>query len=459
MPIKLKGKSVLVLGLGISGCSAVRYLLAQGCIVFAFDDRWESIKHQNHINELQSLGLKICPNLQLPDVELLVVSPGVPRTHPLYISAQNQDLRIIGEAELALGTMSKDYKCVGITGTNGKTTVTFLIEHILNTCGVHAKALGNSGIPLTSSLAEKFPLGTFIVAELSSFQLETLQSPVLDAAVLLNITHDHLDRYDSFMEYAQAKIHLFDCVKPGGKCYIEERCYCTFLNQLSNYMLGTFGLESGNYLRIDGCQLVTPTSKLTLPAIPITQSGHDLENVMAAFAITANFVPAQEIINALSTYKKPPHRLELVREIQGITFIDDSKATNVDAVVRAVESISSPIILIAGGVDKGGSYQSWLDVFHGKVRAICTIGQAADKIQQELGHKMPIYPFKELREAVAFAASMANRNEIVLLSPGCSSYDMFSSYVQRGKAFQEIVHALDFVTIHHRATESQRKTS
>lgn len=445
MTIQLKGKTVFVLGLGISGRSAVRYLLAQGCSVFAGDDHWGAIQHQADVQQLQSQGLKICKSLDLPEVELMVVSPGVPRSHPTYLAACHRGLFITGEAELALGALSKDYTCVGVTGTNGKTTVTFLIEHILNACGFNAKALGNSGIPLTSTLLleEKFPKGTVIVAELSSFQLETLRSPVLDAAVLLNITDDHLDRYASFLEYAQTKIHIFDCVKPGGKCYIEEQCYRAFAKELEGYDLRTFGRNTASFLHADGHNIIAPGTKLPLPDIHLTKAGHDLENVLAAYAMTVDFAPPQAVLNSLSSYKKPPHRLEFVAKIKGITFIDDSKATNVDAVLRAVESISTPIILIAGGVDKGGSYKGWLKAFKGKVRAICTIGQAAGKIQQDLDQQLPIYHFKDLHEAVVHAAAIANPLETVLLSPGCSSYDMFSGYVHRGKVFQEIVHALD----------------
>lgn len=442
---ELKGKSVFVLGLGISGRSAARYLLAKGCTVWASDDQWETIQHQAEIESLQSIGLKVCTSQILPEVELLVLSPGVPQNHPLCLAAGERGVAITGEAELALNSLAEAYTCVAITGTNGKTTVTFLIEHLLNSCGIKAKALGNSGTPLTSVLLlkEKYPPDTVVVVELSSYQLETLHRPVFDAAVLLNITEDHLDRYASFRDYAQAKIHLFNCVKPGGKCYVEETCYADFKEQLEAYAVRTYGHQPSGFLHVQGRVLFAGDSKFTLPNIPLTQSGHDLENVLAAYAIAAHFAPPEKILNALASFKKPFHRLEFVRELQGITFIDDSKATNVDAVTRAVESISTPIILIAGGVDKGGSYKCWLKAFEGKVRAICLVGQAAGKIEQDLNQQFPIYHFKEFYEAVASAAALANPNETVLLSPGCSSYDMFSSYVHRGKVFQEIVHALD----------------
>lgn len=446
MAIQLKGQSILVLGLGISGRSAARYLLAKGCSVWASDDHWDAMRHQPEIEELVSLGLNISTSQALPaNIEMLVVSPGVPRNHPFYLAAHKKGIIITGEAELALSSLSESYKCVGITGTNGKTTVTFLIEHILNACGINAKALGNSGVPLTTLLLDekKYPQGTVIVAELSSFQLETLQSRVFDAGVILNITDDHLDRYDSFLEYAQTKIQLFNCIKPGGKCFVEEHCYANFITEFKHYKINAYGHQPTSFLHVKDRNLVVGSTQIPLPEINLTQSGHDLENVLAAYALAAEFAPPQKILDALSSFKKPPHRLEFVKEIQGITFINDSKATNVDAVVRAVESISTPIILIAGGVDKGGSYKCWLNSFYGKVRAICTIGQAAEKIRQDLDQKLPIHHFKEFHEAVAYAAAIANPNETVLLSPGCSSYDMFSSYAHRGKVFQEIVHALD----------------
>lgn len=442
MLTQLDGKSVCILGLGISGCSAAKYLLSQGALVYVVDDRWDTIQHQEPIQKLLTLGA--CQTETLPaGIEFLVVSPGVPRTHPLYVSAINQEVQVVGEAELALGVLAKTHPCIGITGTNGKTTVTLLIEYLLNTCGIPAKALGNSGVPLTSSLLEKYPAETVIVAELSSFQLETLQTPVLDTAILLNITYDHMDRYFSFEEYLRTKVHLFDCLKPEGKGYVEERCFQKFSNFLAEYDLKRFGIESSDYLSVRNSHLETPTSSHRLPEIHLTQSDHDLENLMAALTAVLPFISVQEALDALPTFKKPSHRLEFVKEIKGITFIDDSKATNVDAVVRAIESISSPIILIAGGVDKGGSYQPWLKAFQNKVKAICTIGEAAKKIELELGNEVPIYSFEGLVEAVAFAASIAKQNDCVLLSPGCSSYDQFTSYVQRGMVFQDAVHALD----------------
>lgn len=445
MVIGLKGKSVCVLGLGVSGSSAARYLLSEGCTVWGADDRREILDRRTEDPDFGLSGLKRCMTDVLPEVDMLLVSPGVPRKHPFYIAASERGIPIIGEAELALGILSKKYPCIGVTGTNGKTTVTFLIEHLLEACGVKAKALGNSGIPLTSALGaiEKLSPGTVIVAELSSFQLETLHSPVLDAAVILNIKDDHLDRYSSFIEYARTKIAIFDCVKPGGKCYLEERCYAEFKEYLNDRHPDLYGRSSGSDLHVIEKMLIKGDAKYSLPDIALTQSGHDLENVLAAFALASGFAPPEKIPAALSSFKKPPHRLEIVRKVNGITFIDDSKATNVDAVFRAVESVSSPIILIAGGVDKGGSYKCWLKAFENKVRAVCTIGQAADKIRHDLEGQVPIYHFKSLDEAVVFAWRIVLPEETVLLSPGCSSYDMFTSYVHRGDVFKKIVHSLD----------------
>lgn len=446
MHLNLIGKSVLVLGLGLSGCSAARLLLANGCKVWGADDKLIDIARSPQIQGLIKEGMGLFHSREISHFDLVIASPGISPMHPVYAAACHEGIPVMGEAELAITQLSKSHLCIGISGTNGKTTVTYLLEHILNANGRKAKALGNSGIPLSSFLIpgeQVLEPGTVIVAELSSFQLETMKTRVLDAAILLNITLDHLDRYASFEHYAKAKIHLFDCLKEGGIGYIQKDCYHAFREELPHYPLKTYGFEN--------CHLYTDGEKIFLEGIPVCKlpsafqnsKSHDIENILAAFAMAMEMkVEPEGIMDSLSAFKKPPHRLEFIQQINGISFIDDSKATNTDAVIRAVQSLSSSIVLIAGGVDKGGSYQVWKPHFNEKVHAICTIGQAADKISRELGDSLPIYPCESLYEAVITAAKLAKSGDVVLLSPGCSSYDMFSSYAHRGKHFQEIVQAL-----------------
>ncbi|MBA3238545.1 MAG: UDP-N-acetylmuramoyl-L-alanine--D-glutamate ligase [Parachlamydiaceae bacterium] len=446
----LEGKSVLVLGLGISGRAAADFLLAQGSKVHAIDDNILNLQKTPEIQSMISNGLIIVDrsiDLSKMCVDCVVVSPGISRKHPIYVQALEQRIQILGEVELAFRFLAqKKCKCIGITGTNGKTTVTLLLEHIFNVNGIQAKAVGNSGFPLTALLS-KFGVKlseTVLFIELSSFQLETAESKILDAAVILNIKEDHLDRYSSFEEYAKAKIHLFDCVKLGGSCYIEEECYSNFAKLLNNRTLFPYGYTPANFIYTD-LQDIKINGKANLE-IPLEYRGHrshDLENMMAAYGIAVELgITPDKFIEAFASFKKPEHRLQFVGKINEITFIDDSKATNVDAVIRAVESITDPIILIAGGVDKGGSYAPWKQAFTGKVLKICTIGQAAEKIKNDLEGQVQIEHFQTLESAVIHAATIAKKNETVLLSPGCSSYDMFSSYAHRGTCFQEIVQEL-----------------
>ncbi len=452
MNLDLQGQSVLIIGLGISGKSAARYLLTTGSHVWAIDDKFSAIKASAEISKLQSDGLKCIENpesfekLRLLDFDLVVVSPGVPKNHPFYALAIQKNVPIIGEIELALRQFAKkNCKCIGVTGTNGKTTVNFMLEHIFNENGISAKAVGNSGIPLTSLLLDSsVPMPEILAIELSSFQLETLQTPILDAAVLLNITPDHLDRYASMVEYAEAKAHIFACVKSDRISYVDENCYLAFKTILEKYSLKTYGYRPSCNLYSNFDQILWNGSiECALPLEYQGKVSHDLENMLAVYGIGREFGLATEnIMRALLSFKKPPHRLEFVKEIEGVTYINDSKATNIDAVIRAVESIQTSIILIAGGVDKGSPYTPWLEPFAGRVKAICTIGQAAEKIKNELHHHFPIYPFKTFDEAIIFAAGLAQPTETVLLSPGCASFDMFSSYAHRGETFKTIINNL-----------------
>ncbi|MBA3603717.1 MAG: UDP-N-acetylmuramoyl-L-alanine--D-glutamate ligase [Parachlamydiaceae bacterium] len=455
MVLELKGKSALVFGLGISGRSAARYMLSENCSVTAVDDALSSLLNSLEVQNLQSTGLKCLEiheameKLSQMEFDLVIVSPGVPKSHPLYALAMKIKISVIGEVELAMQQFSRlNCKCIGVTGTNGKTTVNFLLEHIFNANGIKTKAMGNSGIPLTSLLCEtKESAPEIVVIELSSYQLETLHSRCLDAGILLNITPDHLDRYTSMLDYAKAKARLFACVKSDGISYVEENCYLAFKNILEKHELKTYGYKPSCNLYSDFHQILREGSvECTLPLQYQGRVSHDLENMLAVYGVAIEFgLKPQDILNSMLSFKKPPHRLEFVRELRGVTYIDDSKATNVDAVVRAVESIQTPIILIAGGVDKGGSYKPWQIPFKGRVQAICTIGQAAQKIKEELHENFPIYHFNSFDEAVGYASKLAKPLETVLLSPGCSSFDMFSSYAHRGETFKTIINNL----VHH----------
>ncbi len=419
---------VLVLGLGVSGRAAAEFLLNKGEVVLGVDDN-PSIFNSPEISHLMAIGLSMQIDPKSIDwnlVSCLIVSPGISRQHPLYIAARDNNIEVIGEAELALPHFNKPL--VAITGTNGKTTVALLTEHILNSCGIKAKAVGNIGSALCNELICAGDEEMFVV-ELSSYQLETMKTKVFEAGVLLNITPDHLDRYSSMEEYAKAKCQLQKVMKEGAPFYVQSQAALNFghLLPLKNYQT----LEVGQ------------TVASLLPLEYTMMGRHDWENFAAAWALCQPFaISWQAFCNGFLSFKKPPHRIEFVRKVAGVSYYDDSKGTNVDAVIQAVNRMEGPVILIAGGVDKGASYLQWKESFSDKVKQIIAIGEAAPKIYEELSPYFRVKIAQTLPTAVLSAAGDAKKGDFVLLSPGCASFDMFTGYAQRGEEFQRCVKLL-----------------
>ncbi len=442
--LSLAGKRVLVLGLGLSGQSAAQYLLRRGAIVVGVDCDAKLLDTHAGIALLRSKGLTTLhqsQELALTTFDLIVVSPGIPTSHPHYAQARALGLNIMSEVELACLAITK--RCVAITGTNGKTTVTSLVAHILNSVGMKAKALGNIGTPLTSAVDEGDESDVFVI-ELSSFQLETLSGCYFDAGVILNITPDHLDRYPSLHDYALAKIRLKDCLKAGGKLYVEDACLETYASDFGASKLYSYGYRPCCHIATDTLAVYQSGIRaFVLPKDYQAKHSHDVENLMAAYALCNDMgVSGDQFCQGLASFKKPPHRIEFVRTVAGVDYYDDSKGTNIDAVIRAVNLLERDIVLVAGGVDKGAPYTPWVTAFRGKVKAVCAIGQSAPKIKQGLEPHIPVTIFDSLDTAVKQAAALSKKGYIVLLSPGCSSFDMFSDYAQRGEEFQRIVNKL-----------------
>jgi UDP-N-acetylmuramoylalanine--D-glutamate ligase len=440
----------LVLGLGKSGIAATRFLLRQSCEVLGIDGNRFYLETSEEIRHLQMLGI-VCRDENDPidwaGIDRVVVSPGISPKHPIYQTAKEKGIEVTGETELALPYFQKPL--VAVTGTNGKTTVALLVEHILNAAGIKIKALGNVGIPLCDYLMSPGPEEAFVV-ELSSFQLETMRTPAFAAAVLLNITPDHLDRYESMEQYAQAKCQLQYLMKENAPFFVQAQAMKEYghLLHLKNYQ--TFAAASSEIekridLRTDQTSVWYREKIEYLMPMQYREMGrHDNENIMAAWVLCRPFSISNELFcKALGTFRKPPHRIEFIREVEGVSFYDDSKGTNIDAVVQAVKTMERPVILIAGGVDKGASYLSWRKHFSGKVKQIIAIGAAAPKIYSELHPYFNIKIVDSLASAVEVAASAARRGDCVLLSPGCSSYDMFRNYAHRGEEFQRHVQSIE----------------
>lgn len=433
------------MGLGISGQAAALFLIRRGAQVAGVDKNAIALQATAPIKHLQSLGLAIYSESEPIDVamfDFVVVSPGIPQTHFIYVEAKRLAKEIIGEIELACRSLQGT--SLGITGSNGKTTTTMLTTHVLNAAGKPAAALGNIGIPLTTALDDPLLKGKILVLELSSWQLDTLQSKPLDAAIILNITPNHLDRYDNLEEYALAKLHLFDCIKEGCPYFMGDRAWQTFHHVCQKKKPILFGYSNGSDLFCDKEKIFfNKAIEYVLPKQYIGLTSHDVENMMAAYLLCrSQGVDKETFLQAFSTFQKPPHRIEFVRRIQDVAYYNDSKGTNIDAVARAVESLPGQIVLIAGGVHKGTSYRPWIDVFKGKVRHVCAIGQAADLIRQDLTPFIPVDILGSLKEAIDHASNLSHCGDSILLSPGCSSYDMFRNYEHRGEEFKRIVQSL-----------------
>jgi UDP-N-acetylmuramoylalanine--D-glutamate ligase len=407
-------KKVLIIGMGKSGQAAAAFVVSRGDAFVGVD----------RSGEVRTKVPGVVADAPVSEFDLVIVSPGVSPTEPIYAEARRLGKEIVGEAELALSVLRQP--CIGITGTNGKTTVTLLVEHILKSAGRKARALGNVGDPLSTYAIHPDP-EEILVVEMSSYQLETMARPVFDVAVILNITPDHLDRYPSMEAYAAAKCRIQGCLKPGAPLYVHLAVVREF-GQLLQSRVRVCPESDVSAIQSQGIQWA---------------GAHERENLLAAWAIVEGFgVTREQFIQAASSFQKPAHRIQFVGEVGGVRYFDDSKGTNIDAAIRAVDAMRGRVVLIAGGVDKGAPYLPWKKAFQGKVKKIFAIGEAAPKILQELGSEFPVELVGSLDEAVERAHAFAERGDDVLLSPGCSSFDMFRDYAHRGEEFQKSVRRL-----------------
>jgi UDP-N-acetylmuramoylalanine--D-glutamate ligase len=428
-------QTAFVIGLGVSGRSAVQFLLDRGMVVYGYDDR------PVHCEELIEGGMVVSDgNQPFSADELVVLSPGVAPNHPLVRAAYQAGCEVIGEAELAFRYLRG--RAVGITGTNGKTTVTLMIAHVLNKAGIPAIAVGNVGLPLTSQI-EQLNSGRVAVIELSSFQLETLSTAILDAAAFLNLSDNHLDHHTSYEQYGQSKCRIQGCLKEGAPLYIEEKAKQQCKEWLKGASVRSFGLTSKSDLYCCNDEIVVDNQVEYILPVAYTKCNL-LNNLLAAYALCREMgVTPDLFFSALASFTPPPHRQEWIGEWRGVSWVNDSKATTPAATLAAISSVERPIFLIAGGDPKGVSFRVWGERFLGRVSKVFLFGQAAEQIEREIEQAVPTVRVDDLRGAVEQAAAEARWGDLVLLSPGCASYDMFSSYVERGERFKEYVHLVN----------------
>ena len=433
----LTGKKVVVVGLGRSGIAAARLCLARGATVVGTDTRAPA-----ELDEARALGIELAApghdGVRWSEAELVVVSPGVPAFAALA-RLEHAGVPVIGELELAASFL--DAPIVAVGGTNGKSTVTTAAAALLEAAGKKVFAGANLGTPLSGIVGQDFDV---IVAEVSSFQLERAPRFHPKVSVLLNVTEDHLDRYDSFAAYARAKGNAFVnqtasdvAIVPAGDAVVLEQA------RRGRGRLVTFG-ENADYA-VHGRDVVErATGKRFSLAAADFHGAHNLSNAAASIAAVRGLgVDEAAIARGLGNFRPLDHRMALVAEIDRVRYYDDSKATNVGAAVTALLGLAEErAVLLAGGRDKLGSYEPLVHALGRKGRAVVVLGEAADRIERAIGGALPVVRAASMDEAVKKARSLAEPGDAVLLSPACASFDMFQSYADRGDRFAAAVKGL-----------------
>ena len=442
----VRGKRVLVVGLGKSGIASATFLQTQGARVTVSDSKSEAHLRQE-IPLLLDRGITVETGHHgertFRDQDLIVVSPGVPFDQPQIEQARQQGIRVIGEIELAAQFVAGHV--IAITGSNGKTTTTSLCGDIIAAGGKKTLVGGNIGTPAIS-FAEEADGDTWSVLEISSFQLETIESFRPEIAAILNITPDHLDRHHTFANYAAAKERIFENQRSSDFAVLnadDEPCV-EIGNRLKAQVLWFSRLREvkrGAFVRSERIIFRDVQSELEIMPVSdmLLKGAHNIENVLAAVCIgVAAGVAPEEIHKAVSQFKAVEHRLEYTATVNGVEYYNDSKATNVDATIKALESFSKGVHLILGGKDKGSPYTVLNDLLHERVKTVYTIGAAATKIEAEVTGVEVIHA-ETLENAVKLASQKAVKGDVVLLAPACASFDQFQSYEHRGRVFKELV--------------------
>jgi UDP-N-acetylmuramoylalanine--D-glutamate ligase len=448
--LNLKNQRVLVVGLGKSGVASALFLKAGGARVTVSDTKGQD-ELRGEIPKLLDAGIIVETGghgeRTFRGQDLIVVSPGVPVDVPLLAQAREQGIPVIGEIELAARFLKG--RIVAITGSNGKTTTTALTGEVISRGGRQSLVGGNIGTAAIS-LVEESTGDSLVILEVSSFQLETIQSFHPFIAVVLNITPDHLDRHSTFEAYVDAKARIFENQSADDFAVLNaDDPTCVGLASRTRARKIWFSrkkeIEAGAWIR--NSQIVYRDGGQEREIMPVSEiklkGGHNLENVLGA--VCAGMLTETEpsrIRRAVQEFKAVEHRLEYVATVGGIEFYNDSKATNVDATIKALESFPANIHLILGGKDKGSDYTVLQPLLKERARRVYTIGAAAEKIESHLGGIVEVVRAGTLEAAVKRAAASAQSGDVVLLAPACASFDQFENYEHRGRVFKQTVQAL-----------------
>lgn len=446
-------KKLVILGAGESGIGAAILGKQKGYDVFVSDFGMISDETKTFFNEEDIAFEEGGHSSFIEEADLVVKSPGIPEKAPVVQKFLQKGTPVISEIEFGYQFLDQE-KVIAITGTNGKTTTTLLAYHLLETAGLNVALGGNIGVSFAKLVAEGGY--DYYVIEVSSFQLDGIISFKPDVAVLLNITPDHLDRYDhDFNKYVNSKFRITENLTKD-ECFI----YCSDCEPVNEELAKRkveaclFAISASNQENsaayIDGKRLIFNLNfgksgeYHAIPQAEIALIGrHNMINTMAAVLSGLHFeVSIDKILKALKTFKNAPHRLEVVTEVDGVRYINDSKATNVDAVAYALDGIEEPIVWIAGGTDKGNDYSPIIPIAGQKVKKLICIGVDNTPLIKVFGEQLDIAEATSMEEAVMIAKNAANDGDAVLLSPACASFDRFKNYEKRGDRFKEAVHAL-----------------
>jgi UDP-N-acetylmuramoylalanine--D-glutamate ligase len=448
--MEVEGKKISIVGAARSGFGAAKLIKRLGGIPFVSDLSTEE-KIKDSLDQLKKENIDFefgGHSDKLYDTALMIVSPGVPNDSEVLNNARQKGIKLVSEVEFAYHYCKG--KIIAITGTNGKTTTASLCGHVFNTCGMKTHLAGNIGLAF-SEIVLDVKEGEFVSLEVSSFQLDLIDNFKPAAALILNITPDHLNRYEnSLQKYSESKQRIYENQdeedflilnkdsQPVMNYLAEHKSKSFFFSLNEEQNDGCFFSDGEVIFRINGKE----TFRCSRNDINI-RGEHNLANAMAVICAAKVFnLNNDGIIKGLQTFESVEHRLELVREIDGVKFVNDSKATNVDSVWYALKSFDEPILLILGGQDKGNDYEQIKNLVLQKVKKIYAIGSSAEKVFSFFHHDVKVEIEKSMEDAVNKANSEAKSGDVVLLSPACASFDMFNNYEHRGKVFKEAVNKL-----------------
>ncbi|MDY0255665.1 UDP-N-acetylmuramoyl-L-alanine--D-glutamate ligase [Gudongella oleilytica] len=448
----LKGMKILIMGLGVTGESAARTLNGKTAGLFVFEDKpWVAISKELSDKDLQFLEIRTGNPLKILDqIDLIIKSPGINPRHELLVEANKKSIPVYSDIELAY-RMYPDRTIIAVTGTNGKTTTTILAGEVFSDAGFRVNIAGNVGVGILQAM-ENSEEGDVFIVEASSFQLENTEDFKPKAAVITNITPDHLDWHGSLDKYVKAKYKIF--ANQNSEDYLVLNYEDPILRSFEGNIVPKpvwFSskriLDSGIFIEDgwikarmwDAEKNIMPLSDVGIPGI------HNVENIMAAVGLSLCLgVDASTIRKAVKDFKGVPHRIELVGTIDGVRYYNDSKGTNPDSSIKALNALDAPVILIAGGYDKGSDFEELLKVFSLKGKALILMGATSEKIGTA-AHSIGIDHIEyaeDMKAAVYMAHQLSEEGDNVLLSPACASWDMYKNYEERGDHFRELVREL-----------------